>query len=148
MTRYRTSDLPPNGVGAFMPVPAGDVLASSYGLVKIYGSPGTTTTPAPAPQRNYLPSQTAQGGVNSAQGSNVAPDVMAFSEYHTVADNMGPEADAGLGMTRRRFNELPMPAINPTRIPVTAFVPPSRLGGRSQINWPRSFQRFPNLNNG
>jgi hypothetical protein len=130
-----------------MPVPAGDALALGYGGVQIFGSPGTTPTPAPAPQRDWLPTLTKTGGKDSAQSSMVAPDVMLFSEYHTTAVNQGPSADQGIGMTRRRANELPMPAVDPTRIPVVGMYVP-RLGGRSQINWPRAFQRFPSINSG
>lgn len=140
--RYRTPDLPPEGVGAFMPIPAITPASSSFGLVEVSGAPGTEPTPAPAPQRNYLPSLSAQGGVNSAQRSEVAPDVMLFSVYVAYADNQGPAADAGIGMMRRRLAELPLPAINPVRLPATAMRTPN-IAGRRAMAWPRAFQRFP-----
>lgn len=141
--RYRTSDLPPNGVGAFMPIPADSPVESSYGLVKIAGAPGTFAIAVPDPDES-LPPISAQGGVNSARPSDAAPDFILPSVYVAYADNMGPAADAGLGLARRRFTELPVPAINPTRIPSTAgqYNPPT-LGGRRTLAWPRSFQRFP-----
>lgn len=140
--RYRTPDLPAEGVGAFMPIPAISPASSSFGLVEVSGAPGTEPTPAPAPQRSYLPTLTAAGGVNSAQGSNVSPDVALFSVYVAYADNQGPAADAGIGMARRRYAELPMPAINPTRLPTTAMRTPV-MAGRAAMGWPRAFQRFP-----
>lgn len=141
--RYRTNDLPAQGVGAFMPIPAAGPVASSYGLVGIAGAPGDVAVPTGDPL-DGLPSLTASGGVNSAQSSAVSPDVFFPSVYIPSARYMGPEADAGLGMTRRRFAELPVPAVDPTRIPTNAAAQPGRLGGRSQVGWPRSFQRFPN----
>lgn len=150
MFRYRVSDLPPNGVGAFMPIPAGDRVALGWGSVNVVGSPGTDPSPAPAPQASYLPALTALGGVDSAQPSRATgvPDQMLFSVYYTDAFAQGPAADAGIGMTRRRFNELPMPAVDPARIPIVSMQPAPRLGGRIQIGWPRVFQRFPSVSSG
>jgi len=146
--RYRVSDLPPNGVGAFTPIASTTPAASSYGLVEVFGAPGTEAVPAPSPQHiGYLPSLTRSGGVNSAQGSDVAPDVILPAIYVASAQNMGPEADAGMGMTRRRYNELPVPALDPTRIPQVAQSAPS-IGGRFSMAWPRAFQRFPNRTSG
>lgn len=142
--RYRVSDLPPNGVGAFTPIASTTPAASSYGLVEVYGAPGTEPVYSPSPQTvGYLPSLTRRGGRNSAQDSDCAPDVILPAIYIPSAQNMGPEADAGMGMTRRRYNELPVPALDPTRIPqVAQTVPP--IGGRAAMAWPRAFQRFPN----
>jgi hypothetical protein len=146
--RYRTSDLPPVGVGAFMPVPSTTPAASSYGLVEVYGAPGTLEVPAPSPQhRGYLPSLTRSDGVNSAQGSMVAPDVILPAIYIPSAKNMGPEAGTGFGMSRRRYCELPVPAVNPQRIPEVAMTV-TPIAGRKAIAWPRAFQRFPNRTSG
>lgn len=142
--RYRVSDLPVAGVGAFMPIPTRGPVSSSYGVVELAGAPGDVAQPSPRPR--FLPSLTAQGGVNSAQpGLAGSPDVFFPNMYVAYATNMGPSADGGLGMTRRRFNELPVPAVNPLRLPnTTGTRQPPRLGGRSQVPWPRAFQRFPN----
>lgn len=139
--RYRVNDLPARGLGAFTPIPTTSPAASSGGLQRVIGAPGNVAVEAPDPAA--LPSLTVRGGVNSAQGSAVSPDVIFPSIYVASADNMGPEADAGIGMWRRRFCELPMPAINPGRVPVVAMQAP-KVAGRSAIAWPRAFQRFPN----
>lgn len=139
--RYRVNDLPARGLGAFTPIPTTSPAASSQGLLRVTGAPGTDAVPAPDPAA--LPSLTARGGVNSAQGSAVTPDVIFPSIYVASADNLGPEHDAGIGMWRRRFCELPMPALNPGRVPVVAMGSP-KVAGRAAIAWPRAFQRFPN----
>ena len=140
--RYRVSDLPVRGVGAFMPLPTLGPAASSYGLVKRTGAPGNN--PVPSPRPGFLPSLTKQGGVNSAQpGLAGSPDVFLPSVYVAYADNMGPSADAGLGMAARRANFIPMPTSTANRLPNLTGVHQSRLGGRRQIGWPRAFQRFP-----
>lgn len=140
--RYRVLDLPAQGAGAFMPTPSTNAPASSWGLVHVHGSPGTDPVPAPAPQRTYLPSLTARGGVDSAQGSMVAPDIILPSVYVAETANMGPSCDTGLGMRVRRLNPLPIPALSWTRLPQVALNTP-RYGGRSTMPWPRAFQRFP-----
>lgn len=140
--RYRVLDLPPGGSGAFMPIPTTNPAASSGGLTVLSGSPGTDPIAAPAPQRTYLPSLTKVGGVNSAQGSEVAPDIRLPDIYIPYADNMGPEADLGLGMAVRRLNPLPVPARHFARQPVPSQAAP-RVGGRATMAWPRAFQRYP-----
>lgn len=140
--RYRVLDLPVKGAGAFLPTPSTNAAASSGGLTHVHGSPGTDPIPAPAPQRDYLPRLTARGGIDSAQGSMVAPDIILPSIYTASAQNMGPAADVGLGMRLRRLNPLPVPAFAYPRIPVAAFSP-ARIGGRATMPWPRAFQRFP-----
>lgn len=140
--RYRVLDLPSKGAGAFTPLPTTNPRASSWGLVHVYGSPGTEAIPSPAPQRTYLPNLTRQGGVDSAQGSMVAPDFILPSIYTASARNMGPEADAGIGMTVRRLNPLPVPSLTFPASPKIAQATP-RIGGRGTMIWPRAFQRFP-----
>ena len=111
---------------------------------KIFGAPGTLAVDAPSPQHlTGLPSLTRQGGVNSAQPSDVAPDVILPAIYIPSAKNMGPEADAGFGMTRRRYCELPVPAVDSQRIPQVAMTV-TPIAGRKAMAWPRAFQRFPN----
>jgi hypothetical protein len=140
--RYRTDDLPPAGVGAFMPIPASDPVASSWGLVHVVGAPGTMAIDVPDPDES-IPPVSARGGINSARPSDASPDVIFPSVYYTRIANLGPEAGIGLGLTKRRFNELPVPAVNPTRIPIVAGTyKPAKLGGRLAMLWPRAFQRF------
>lgn len=144
--RYRASDLPPVGLGAFMPIPAITPSQATNGLIVRFGMPGTVAVQAPAPRTQGLPALTAQGhGPNSAQPSDVVPDYILPSIYVASARNMGPSAvpGAGIGMARRRLNELPVPALDPTRIGVNA-AQPAKIGGRAATAWPRAFQRFPN----
>ena len=140
--RYRTSDLPVRGVGAFMPLPTLAPASSSYGLVVRDGSAGTT--PMASPRPGFLPSLTKQGGVNSAQpGLAGSPDVFFPQVYVAYCDNQGPAADAGIGMAARRSGFIPTPTSTANRLPNLTGVYQSRLGGRTQIGWPRAFQRFP-----
>lgn len=138
---YRTLDVPPYGTGAFMPSPARNPVASSYGLVIIDGAPGTMSVPSPRPPAT--PSQTArpQGTVNSAAGSDVSPDVFFPAIYIPRAQNMGPTDDVGLGMARRRLCELPLRAIDPGRRPVPVFQ--QFPAGARPLPWPRAFIRWP-----
>jgi len=90
---------------------------------------------------------TSVRGANSAQSSEVAPDVILPAIYIPSAKNMGPEAGTGFGMSRRRYCELPVPAVDPQRIPEVAMhVTP--IAGRKAMAWPRAFQRFPNRTGG
>lgn len=139
MITYRALDIPPYGAGAFMPQPARNPVASSYGLVHIDGSPGTDPIPSPRPAS--MPSLTIQGGVNSAQGSSVSPDVILPAIYIPSARNMGPTDDVGLGMARRRLNELPVRSIDPGRRPVAVWQQ-FPMGARP-LPWPRAFIRWP-----
>lgn len=139
MISYRTLDVPPYGAGAFMPQPARNPVASSYGLVHIDGAPGTDPIPSPSP--SAVPSLTIQGGRDAAQGSNVAPDVIFPAIYIPSARNMGPAADIGLGMARRRLNELPVRAVDPGRRPVPVWQ--QFPTGARPLPWPRAFIRWP-----
>lgn len=138
---YRTLDVPPYGAGAFMPQPARNPVASSYGLVIIDGAPGTQPVSSPRPAAT--PSQTArpQGSVDSAASSDVAPDWILPAIYIPRAQNMGPAADVGIGMARRRLNELPKRAIDPGRQPVPVWQ--KFPAGGKQLPQPRAFVRWP-----
>ena len=139
--RYRVDDVPNVGAGAFMPTPGRNPVASSYGLVHVMGAPGTKPVPSPRPAAT--PSNTArpQGTVNSAAGSDVSPDVIFPAIYIPLTDNMGPAADIGLGMARRRLNELPIRAVDPLRKPVPVFQ--KYPAGGKQLPQPRAFVRWP-----
>ena len=136
---YRVLGLPAKGTGAFTPLPARNPVASSYGLVQISGSPGTMAVPVNPPR--YIGNLTSQPAPDTAQGMDVSPDVILPAIYIPWADNMGPAADTGLGMTRRRFNELPIRAGDPGRLPVPVAMQ-FPAGGR-QLPWPRAFIRWP-----
>ncbi len=139
MIKYRVLDLPVKGAGAFTPLAATNPVASSYGLVHIFGAPGTM--PVPVADNDYLPAITAQRPPNTASPEDVTPNYILPAIYVPSAKNMGPQDDVGIGMAIRRRNPLPVPAINPNRnpVPVQMRFP---MGG-SQLVWPRAFQRWP-----
>lgn len=139
--RYQTLDLPPSKAAGFMPIPAATNTAAGWGLVHILGAPGTLEVEAPSPDGS-LPTISARAGRDSARPSDVSPDVAFPSIYVALATNMGPAADAGIGMWRRRFNELPVPALNPTRVATSDSLVTTK-GSRVSQAWPRAFQRFP-----
>ena len=141
--RYEVLDLPPGKVAAFTPIPTTDNEPATFADLAVFGAPGTLPVPAPNPGES-MPSLSSQPhGKNSAQGSDIAPDVFLPNLFLAlVTRRMGPTGDAGIGMARRRRNELPVPALNPTRVPTSdSFV--TSKGGRSSMAWPRAFQRFP-----
>ena len=137
--RYRVLDVPNVGAGAFTPLPARNPVASSYGLVHIKGAPGTDPVPVPYP--GALPSLTAEGGRNSAQDGRCSPQVILPAIYVPLADNMGPAADTGIGMARRRLNELPVRAVDPGRRPIPVWI--KFPAGGKQLPQPRPFVRWP-----
>lgn len=141
MIRYRTLDLPPVGASAFCPVPTKNPVASSYGLVIVDGSPGTTAIAAPDTQ-SMPDSLTVRQGPNFAAMSHVnSPDVIFPSIYTASARHMGPAEDTGIGMTLRRLCPLPIPAVDPGRVPVPTMM--QFPVGENQLPWPRAFQRWP-----
>ena len=132
MLRYRVEDVPPRGGGAFCPLPATTPRASSKGLVHVFGAPGTLAVPAPKP------AATPDWSMDPHTiPSNVSPDVITPAVYVPLADNMHPPVPV------RHHNNLPVPAISYVRAPQPAMVPPGKVGGRSVMPRPRSFQRFP-----
>lgn len=132
--RYRVQDTPDRGVGAFSPLPAVNPVASSYGLVHVFGAPGTLPVPAPYPAATPDPSNDPKT-VSSA----CSPDVMTPAIYIASTRNMQPPVPT------RIHNDMPVPAIGWQRVPKQALKAPPRLGGRGVIPWPRSFQRWPSL---
>lgn len=129
--RYRVADIPPRGAGAFCPTLVTTPHASSGGLEDIAGAPGTL------PIRSPFPAGLPQFGLDpKTQGSHVAPDVILPAIYVASAANMGPQVPI------RHHNVMPVPARGFIRSAGRAFRPPSRLGGRNVIPWPRTFQRW------
>lgn len=141
MIRYRVLDLPTVGTGAFTPIAAHDPLSSSWGLVHRYGAPGNLAVAVDNPHR-YLPNLTADDPRVSP--SNVSPDVIRPSLYVASARNMGPQADAGIGMRTRRHTPLPIPALSWVLSARNAMRRP-KIGGREVQDNPRAFQRWPSL---
>lgn len=142
MQAYRVEDLPPGKAGAFMPVPGVTKNGATWGLVDVWGAPGTLGVPAPSPD-GPLPALSSAGpGPNSGRGSDQSPDVIFPILYVASPANMGPAKDARLGMTRRRRCELPVPAGNPTRLAQSQTLV-TKKGGRVTQPWPQAFQRYP-----
>lgn len=130
LVRYQVSDLPLRGMGAFCPTASTTPHASSGGREIVSGSPGTTAIPSPKP--GGLP---IVGLDPKTQGSNVSPDVIAPSIYIASAANMGPQVQI------RHHNNMPVPALTTTRVPLQKSHK-QRLGGRAAVPWPRTFQRW------
>lgn len=111
--------------------------ASSWGLCRRTGSPGTLPIPAPAPTRLWAPPISAQA---ETQSSNVSPDVRLPDIYVAWPDNMGPSVH--FGMAARRQTPIPIPALSWINTAMNAMrgVP---VGGRTALSWPRAFQLWP-----
>lgn len=138
--RYRVLDLPAVGVGAFTPLPAVNPVASSFGLVHVYGAPGNEPVTVPAPERSWAPQRSQLSP--ELQPSNVSPDLIAPSVYLASTVNMGPSNFFGMEMRRR--TPLPIPA-RTWKAVVRQAIRGAKIGGRGVVDNPRAFQRFPNV---
>lgn len=136
--RYRVNDLPVVGVGGFTPLPSTNPIASSWGLVKVFGILGTGPIPTGSPELRKSAPQDAP----NYQGTQNAPDYFLPAVYWTNPRNMGPIADAGVGMATRRHTPMPVPATQIIATPRNAMIG-RKTGGRTAMAWPRAFQRFP-----
>ena len=108
--RYTLNGVPAAQAPAFLPTATVSPVESSYGLVIVHGSPGTTPVRAPKPLQgvDYVDPHTSP--------SNCSPDIRFPSIYIASTENMGPQ------VMWRSLNELPVPAVklearpkNPTR---------------------------------
>ena len=122
---------PPGRAGALMPTPTTTPRASSGGLVRVFGAPGTM--PVPAPRPSAIPPVSADP---RTQPSACAPDYMLPSVYVPSAANMHPP------MCLQRINELPVPAISPYALPRIAQRS-RRMGGQNQVVQPPVVQTWP-----
>lgn len=130
---YRTLDLPIQGNGAFIPTPTVPFAASSWGLVKRVGAPGTVAIPAPSPTKIWAPPISAD---SKTQSSNVSPDLRTPDIYIAYADNMHPPVPTEI------HNDIPVPATAWTTVVRKAMIG-RKLGTRVAMPWPRVFQRWP-----
>jgi len=139
MIRYRVLDLPVQGLGAFTPTASPNPIASSWGLVRVAGAPGTLPIPVHNPMKVWgVPISRDP----KTQGSNNSPDVWLPDKYVPYATNMGPSQH--FGMALRRHTPMPVPAVSWISAAKRAMIRP-KIGGRAAMNWPRAFQRFPTL---
>lgn len=136
---YKVLDLPPLGASAFTPIPFTNSIASSWGLVKEYGAPGTL--PIPRPRAAAIPPISA---IRETQGTYVAPTVGLPDIYIPYADNMGPAQH--VNMAGRRLTPIPVPAVSWINTALVSFQT-SKIGGRLSMAWPRAFQRWPTITN-
>jgi hypothetical protein len=134
--KYTVNDVP--ACGAFMPVLSAVVSpkASTYGLVKIVGQPGTQAIQSPKP--SALPDGPL---MRSAQPSYNSPDVIYPAIYYTRITDMGPP------VRWVSTNEVPIPSKNIIRKPGVAYRP-ARYGGLKQVSWPPAPQVWQNVNQG
>lgn len=130
---YRVNDLPIKGASAFTPLPPRNPIASSWGLVRVRSSVGTTFYHTSSPTRQYLPPNSAS---LLSQDSNCAPDLKSDNSYTTTAENMGPPVPT------RIHNDLPVPATAWINSPRKAMIG-RKMGTRVAMPWPRAFQRWP-----
>ena len=124
--------VPNRPVGALMPQPAIQPSASTNGLMRLEGYPGTLGIPGPKPAA--LP-ETANGWRGN-QGSYNSPDVWYPSIYFPRADNCHPP----VGLFRD--NQMPVPAVRIYNLPRIAQKT-RRVGGQSQMGMPAALQSWP-----
>lgn len=142
---YAVDDLPVRGAGAFLPAPPGVVVkaeVSSWGLVHVYGAPGTL--PVPAPRNPWARTSNPVDYEPRTQTSNVVPDEWLPCIYVPSMANMGPQAGC-LGIRVRHHEDMPVPAVNIKSYATPAFRPATKLGGRKVTPAPRAFQRWPSV---
>jgi hypothetical protein len=102
---YRVEGVPPKALAACTPIPAMNPVASSFGLVHVAGSPGTTRIYSPQTQsvgrgdRGVLPGK-AKPGAN-------APDYILPSLYVAA-----PTPNYGQMYGTPGPNDIPIPAIS------------------------------------
>ena len=134
----RMNQAPGKGLGAFMPVPYGATTpaASSQGLLRVEGHPGTM--PVASPRPTALDDGELGGPFN--QPSSVAPNYILPDKYipHISRATTGltptpPDAPQG--------NVAPVPVPWISRSPRQTQLKP-RIGGRTSTAWPRQFVRW------
>lgn len=118
--------IPAAGASAFMPVPITSPTASSGGLVRVYSTIGRSI-PVDGPVA--LPALSAAPSVPT-QPSQVAPNSITPDHYWPGAENMHAPVP-----TRIR-NEIPLPTINPIRVPRAVQTRPGSTSFRRVIAWP------------
>lgn len=127
-----SAGVPAAYAGALLPIPTTTPRASSGGLVRVHGQPGTQGIPAPKPAA--IPETAA--GWRGNQSSYAAPDVLFPSIYYTTPENMHPPVSLA------RDTPMPVPAISYRHLAsVTQRM--RRVGGQTQIMQPAVIQQWP-----
>ena len=110
---YRVEGVPPRAVAACTPIPAVNPPASSQGLVRVVGSPGTTRIPSPRAQstRGFgqlgVPNNGAGYPDDWPQPSGHSPDYILPSIYVAA-----PTPNYGQMYGSPGPNDIPIPAIS------------------------------------
>ena len=134
--QIRMMNSPTRGIGAFMPSPYAVTTpaASSQGVLRVEGYPGTLQVPSPAPAA--LNDGELGGPFN--QPSLCAPDFILPSAYFARISRL----TTGLVPTKSN-NVAPVKAPFIART-ATQTQYRTRVGGRTVTRWPRQFTRWPN----
>lgn len=135
--RYRVEQVPPGQVAAFTPQTVPTPLASTHGMIHVYGSPGTTRMPSPSPAA--VP---AYGPDRRTKPSNVAPNWWLPEIYLSPITNLRP-ADG-------RISWMPASTMIPPTQGEISYVPTvamrrPHIGGRAVMEWPRTVSTWPRL---
>lgn len=133
----RMQDAPTKGAGAFMPVPYGVTTpaASSQGVLRLEGYPGTVPVPSPAPAA--MDDGELGGPFN--QPSRVSPNVIYPDKYIPHISHR----TTFIGQSRVSSNVAPIPAPYVARSGTQTQLR-TRIGGRTVTRWPRQFVRWIN----
>lgn len=140
----RMLNAPTKGFGAFMPPPyaATTPAASSNGVIRVVGHPGTVRIPSPRPaamQDGELGGPFNQpSGAPAAPGGIAVPNWFRPSIYWARISNV----TTAIGFNRISSNIAPVPAPFIGRTGTQTQMKP-RIGGRTATAWPRQFIRWP-----
>lgn len=135
VVRYQVDEIPDLYMHAFTPMPGLSPAGSSHGIIRVFGSPGTTKVPSPPP---------AFSGRMSCSPlwrspSDVAPDWFAPQLWLADITNLGPPV-------HYLPNRSGVPAPVGTVGGVSEVAMGGRkVGGRRSMKWPRNLIRWPNL---
>lgn len=146
MAQYRVDQVPRYGQGAFTPPLLENGVSFGAGLRTVVGFPGTS--PIPIEPTHSL---SELGYDPRTRPSMVAPNTILPTVYLAGTKNMGPFGDRTAARTAGIYaggNPMPVPAIDPGRIPQVQQNAPSRMGGRTVIGWPQAVPQYPSVTSG
>lgn len=125
---------------ALLPVPAAGAF-SYQSRGPVYGSPGTTRIPAPAP----LP-WTDSSAVAQAQTGNIGEPSMKFSWWTPGVYFQRPQGQPfGPPVSVLSDNQMPVPAVDPRGVPGIVMPGPVMLG-QNQVTQPRVAVKYADRN--
>lgn len=135
----KMNSAPRKGLGAFMPAPYGATTpaASSQGVLRVEGNPGTVRVASPPPAA--LDDGELGGPYN--QPSRVVPDFILPCIY-TAHLSATKQSFLEGGFTTVSSNVTPVPAGRPGATPGQTQYQP-RIGGQTTTAWPRQYVTWP-----